>query len=135
MWVRTLLRRGILDTLCDKVCHWLAVVQWLSLGTLASSTNKTDCHEITEILLKVVLNTITLIVLMHFILNVQRVSEWAIFQLQYSQRHSVINHCDRRITHLDDLDISFILSNISLKFVLHLECYLLLLKRHIKIRK
>jgi hypothetical protein len=65
---------------------------------------------------------------MRFILNVQQVSEWAIFQLQYSQRHSVINHYDRRITHLDDLDISFILSNISLKFVLHLECYLLLIK-------
>ena len=26
-----------------------------------------------------------------------------------SQRHSVINHCDRRITHLGDLDISFVL--------------------------
>jgi hypothetical protein len=29
-------------------------------GTLVSSTNKTDCHEITEILLEVALNTITL---------------------------------------------------------------------------
>jgi hypothetical protein len=29
-------------------------------GTPVSSTNKTDCHAITEILLKVVLNTITL---------------------------------------------------------------------------
>jgi hypothetical protein len=29
-----------------------------SPGTLVSSTNKTDCHDITEILLKVVLNTI-----------------------------------------------------------------------------
>ena len=34
---------------------------WLfSPGTLVFSTNKTDCHDITEILLKVVLNTITL---------------------------------------------------------------------------
>ena len=41
------------------------------------------------------------------------------------QRHSVINHCDRRITHLGDLDISFVLLNISAKFLLHLECYLL----------
>jgi hypothetical protein len=31
-----------------------------SLGTPVSSTNKTDCHDITEILLKVALNTITL---------------------------------------------------------------------------
>jgi hypothetical protein len=29
-------------------------------GIPVSSTNKTDCHDITEILLKVVLNTITL---------------------------------------------------------------------------
>jgi hypothetical protein len=30
-----------------------------SSGTMVSSTNKTDCHVITEILLKVALNTIT----------------------------------------------------------------------------
>ena len=34
---------------------------WFSPGTPVSSTNKTDCHAITEILLKVALNTITLI--------------------------------------------------------------------------
>ena len=33
--------------------------------------------------------------------------------LQYSQRHTMINHCDRRITHLSDTDISFVLFNIS----------------------
>jgi hypothetical protein len=50
--VWTSLRWGVLDTiLCDKVCLWLSPV---------SSTNKTDCHNITEILLKVVLNTINL---------------------------------------------------------------------------
>jgi len=32
---------------------------WFSSGTSVSSTNKTDRHDITEILLKVVLNTIT----------------------------------------------------------------------------
>ena len=31
---------------------------WFSLGTPVSSTNKTDHHDITEILLKVALNTI-----------------------------------------------------------------------------
>jgi hypothetical protein len=31
--------------------------QWLSPSALFSSTNKTDCHDITEILLKEVLNT------------------------------------------------------------------------------
>ena len=42
------------------------------------------------------------------------------------------NHHDRCITHLSDLDISFVLVNISSKFHLHLECYLLSPKRHIK---
>jgi hypothetical protein len=32
--------------------------RWFSPGTPVSSTNKTDRHDITEILLKVVLNTI-----------------------------------------------------------------------------
>ena len=51
--------RGVLDTtLCDKVCQWLATGQWFSLGIPVSSTNKTDHHDITEILLKVALNTI-----------------------------------------------------------------------------
>jgi hypothetical protein len=47
----------------------------------------------------------------------------------------MINHGDRRITHLGDLDISFVLLNISSKFLLHLECYLLSPKKHIKISK
>jgi hypothetical protein len=47
-------------TLCDKVCQWLATGRWFSPGTPVSSTNKIDLHDITEILLKVRLNTITL---------------------------------------------------------------------------
>jgi len=42
------------------VCQLLAAGQWLSPGTPVSSTNKTDLHDITEILLKVALNTLTL---------------------------------------------------------------------------
>jgi hypothetical protein len=33
--------------------------QWFSPGTPVSSTNNTDCHDIFEILLKGMLNTIT----------------------------------------------------------------------------
>jgi hypothetical protein len=44
--------------LCDKVCQWLAAGQWFSSGTLISSNNKTDRHDIAERLLKVALNTI-----------------------------------------------------------------------------
>ena len=55
LWVRIPLRRGVLvSTLCDKVCQWLGFLQIL----LISATNKTDCHDITEKLLKVALNTI-----------------------------------------------------------------------------
>ena len=42
----------------DKVCQWLALGWWFSPGPPVSSTNKTDIHDITEILLKVALNTI-----------------------------------------------------------------------------
>jgi hypothetical protein len=50
---------GFLNTtLCDKVCQWLATGRWFSPGPPVSTTNKTDCHDTTEILLKVVLNTI-----------------------------------------------------------------------------
>jgi hypothetical protein len=45
-------------TLCDKVCQWLPTGRWFSSGPPVSSTNKTDRHDITEILLKVALNTI-----------------------------------------------------------------------------
>jgi hypothetical protein len=60
LWVRILLRRCVLNTtLCDKVCQGLSTDQWFSPGTQVSSTNKTDCQDITEIWLKVALNTIT----------------------------------------------------------------------------
>ena len=62
--------QGVLHrTLCDKVCQWHATGGWFSLGTPVSLTNKTDLHDITEILLKVALNTITLMpitIYMHY---------------------------------------------------------------------
>ena len=42
------LRQGVLDTtLCDKVCQWLVAGWWFSPCTPVSSTNKTDCNNIT----------------------------------------------------------------------------------------
>jgi hypothetical protein len=59
LWVRTPLRWCVLDTtLCDKVCQWLATGRWFSPGTLVPSTNKSDCHDTAEILLKAELSTI-----------------------------------------------------------------------------
>jgi len=51
LWVRISIRARC-TTLCDKVCEWLATGQWFSPGTPVSSTNNTDRHNITEILLK-----------------------------------------------------------------------------------
>ena len=42
-------------TCCVKFCQWLAAGRWFSP---VSSTNKSNCYDITEILLKVALNTI-----------------------------------------------------------------------------
>jgi hypothetical protein len=53
-----LLRRGVLDTtVCDKVCQSLETGRSFSPGTLVFSTNRTDRHDIAEILLKEALNT------------------------------------------------------------------------------
>ena len=62
LWVRIQLRQGVLDiTSCDKVCQWLTKCRWyISPYTPVSSTNKAARHYMTEILLKVALNTIHL---------------------------------------------------------------------------
>jgi hypothetical protein len=63
LWVQIPLGRSVLDTtLCDKkslkipkgytVCQWLATSWWFSLCNPVSSTNITDRHNITEMLLK-----------------------------------------------------------------------------------
>ena len=58
--VRIPFKRGVLDiTLCDKVWQLIVAGWWFSP---VSSTNKTGRHDITEILLKVALNTITITV-------------------------------------------------------------------------
>ena len=41
----------------SKYQSWLAEGRWFAPGTPVSSINKTDRHDITEILLKVALNT------------------------------------------------------------------------------
>ena len=80
LWVRIPLSRGVIDIkLCYKVCQWLATGRWFSPGSPASSTNKTDRHDVTEILLKVALNTITLpyqVLCLSFLLIKSSTWEW-----------------------------------------------------------
>ena len=61
LWVRIPLSSwwSVTETaFCYNVCQWLVAGRWFSPDTPVSSTNKTDRHDITEILLKVALNTI-----------------------------------------------------------------------------
>ena len=49
--VRISLRRGVIyATSCDKVCQWHTAGRWFSQSTSLSSINKTDSHDIAEIL-------------------------------------------------------------------------------------
>ena len=82
LWVWILIM-GRCTTLCDKVCHWLLTGQWFSPGPPVSSTNKTDRHDITEILLKVAFNIITL-TLPRFLCWVKYLEIFYIFVWMYS---------------------------------------------------
>jgi hypothetical protein len=46
------------STLCDKSLSVACSRSWFSLGTPISSTSKTDSHDITEMWLKMALNTL-----------------------------------------------------------------------------
>ena len=59
MWVRISIKARC-TALCDKVCQRLATGRWFFPGPPVSSTNETVRHDLTEILLKVALNTIKL---------------------------------------------------------------------------
>jgi hypothetical protein len=61
LWIRIpFMGKSTWYNIYDKVCQWLTAGRWFSHRTPVSSINKTDCHDITEILSKVTLNTITL---------------------------------------------------------------------------
>jgi len=61
LWVRTpFMARQLETTVCNKVCQRIGTGRWFSPDIPVSSTNKTGRYDITEILLKVAINTITL---------------------------------------------------------------------------
>ena len=82
------MERSVLDkTLCDKICQWLTTGWRFSPG---SAINKTDRHDITEILLKVALKTITLAPIIkmifsywYFVVHLHRLSN----RQSYHPRH------------------------------------------------
>ena len=77
--------RCILDTtLCDKLWQWLAKSRWFSPGTSVSSTNKTDRHDITKLLLKVAFNTITLT--NYFFLSLPNCLSYQLCEVRYDFR-------------------------------------------------
>ena len=103
--------QGALDTtLCDKVCHWLVTGRWFFSGTLGSSTNKTEHHDIAEISLKVTLNTITSSsscrarfqmhwdskVLLNYPLNRGYSLERPLFHLQKGWPYMIAIYCTRK---------------------------------------
>ena len=60
LWIRISISARC-TTLCDKDCQWLAITWWFSPGPPVFSTNRTDRHDITEIVFKVLLNTMATI--------------------------------------------------------------------------
>jgi hypothetical protein len=94
------LSRGVPDMiLYDKVCQWLATGRRFSLGTLVSSTHKTDRHAITEILLKVGLNTITLT--LYFLFIHTWIQLYICHKMSFSVSISTFKNCPVwRISHI-----------------------------------
>ena len=76
---------------CIPYYQWLAGGRWFSP---VSSTNKTDHHDITEILLKVALNTITQptlsIITLHPKRKIQHVYRWPI-NIEYTWKQLLSN--------------------------------------------
>ena len=80
-------------SLWDKICQWSLACRWFSPSSLIFSTNKTDSHDITEILLKVVFNSNNLVFLLLKILclkllgpstTVNYLNHWLVFNRQRS---------------------------------------------------
>ena len=82
LWVRISIRARS-TTLCDEVCQWLATGRWFSPNTPGSSINKTDRHDITEILLKVALSNTKQT-------NVRRTSYSTYYKHSFIRSHPII---------------------------------------------
>jgi hypothetical protein len=92
LWVRISIRARC-TTWCDKVCQWLATGLWFPP---VSSTNKTDHHDIAEILLKAipyfVVPTWTVLIYVHKhpYANAQQIFHTHIYIYIYSMRLALL---------------------------------------------
>ena len=91
LWVQISIRARC-TTLCDKVCQWLAKVWWFFPGPPVSATNKGGCHDITEILLKVALNTITQTKKTIFVMR-KKLPMLLCFQNERSSNSTFLHYC------------------------------------------
>ena len=99
--------------------------RWFSPGTPVSSTNTTDRHDITEILLKVALNTIT-----HKPIKAVFISTWilhgVIFHMIYIglcniHLYVILTNADSNITYLQYSDTTPASTSISIISIPHDE--------------
>ena len=69
------------------------VIKWFSVGTPVSSTNKTNCHDITEILLKGALNTITHNPLFQVLSIFNLLYSFLLAYITRMHKHRLLNRC------------------------------------------
>ena len=76
----------------EKTHHvlWYKEGWWFSLRTLVTSTNKTDCHNIAVILLKMTLNTITPLISHLWNVKIVHVNNYIYFTGVFPIAHYVI---------------------------------------------
>jgi hypothetical protein len=96
------LRWGVLDTtLCDKVCQWLVAGRWFSP---VSSTNKTDCHNITEIIFEKKNDHLSIVV----------------YYYTYLKTNKIIGKCHIKVNRLYSIQVDRvdIILNVLLLFII-----------------
>ena len=93
LWVRIPL--GARHTaLCDTVCQWLTAGRWFFPGTPVSHNNKTDHHDITEILLKVALNICMILLYCPSLLSNISIVFSTLYYLEYVYSEHNVFHLD-----------------------------------------
>jgi hypothetical protein len=118
-------------TLCDKVCQWFATGRWFSSYSPVSSINKTDRHNMTEILLNTIKpNQANQNILIHF------TCYWSVFissVIKYigciTNKYESILWIDRNVEEWDTIcyhicsllraDVSYTRNRLLLRKLLH----------------